>query len=116
MEGRIFLESNQKWSRLQELARCLERAEWQSCCNLESRWLDWMREGRVCTEELERTSCVQFKEQLQKTISLMNLQAILHIREHWQAKFERNLDVSVLIHASPARFLSVARFELVVVE
>jgi hypothetical protein len=44
------------------------------------------------------------------------LQAILHIREHLQENFECNLDVSVLLHASLARFLSVARFELVVVE
>lgn len=44
------------------------------------------------------------------------LQTILHIREHLQEKFECNVDVSVLIHASPARFLSVARFELVVAE
>lgn len=59
----------------------------------------------------------KFKERFQRTISLVNfLQAILHSREHLQEKLERNLDVSVLIHASPARFLSVARFELAVVE
>jgi hypothetical protein len=46
----------------------------------------------------------------------MELQAILHIRKHLQEKFELNLDVGVLIHASRAKLLSFGRFELVAVE